>query len=397
MRFSRNQIFGVCGLFAGLIGWGMYEKPPEPGRCPASAGACVNGGAGGSGIETSVWGALSEKSIREHYDAIKRNYIESGQCHLYSNYSPAEQAAFFAWLLKYEIQALSGTNPNLSREGALDNLGFYLGWNSATLQRWKSDRGNVTDLRIRLVREIDRVAGKSDFRQRMQDRVQWHFKQIRVKDCGDFVAFDVFAEAMRSRNAHLSRVSPEKKHLLTILDRSQLISDRRMMVIDLDQDQVLFHSIAGFGDGKIGGDAAPESKKCSNDRGFSPAGPAVTSRTGPSKNGSFRGDGIFLEVPNPGGNWSGSRGLAIHTMSAYSALNLKAEQGGITRHYQQLRGTGANKTALDEFLYAPASPAEVRVPATDGCVGVPDENMEKVKGLLSGGEFVYFHCPRSTF
>jgi hypothetical protein len=345
-------------------------------------------------------GALSDRAIREQYVALKKNYVGSGLCHLYASYPPNEQAAFFAWLLKYELEALGGGNPNLSREQALENIGAYLGWSDAKIRNWKSDRGDVLRQRGQLLREIHATIARPDSREKffsaMLPRVKWHFDRIGVRDCGDFIPYEVFAEAMKSRSRHLDRISPAKRNLLTILDRSQPLSDRRMIVMDLGKNQVLLHTVAGFGDGKVGGAAANESKRCSNQpgSGLSPEGPAMTTRIGKAGNGSFRGDGIFLETPSENGEWSSSRGLAIHAMSAYSALNLKAEQGGITGYYDRVIRGDASRAAMDGFLHTPVSPAEVRVPATDGCVGVPDETLLQVKSILSGGEFVYFYCPR---
>ncbi len=349
------------------------------------------------GGETPM-GALSQQSIREHYLALKKNYVDSGRCHLFARHSPLEQSAFFSWLLKYELDAISGNNPALGRDQAFEIFGAYLGWSESRVQSWKSDRGSLTEQRIRLIHEIHQKSNHQAFRELMLPRVKWHFDRVGVKDCDDFVSFDVFEAAMRSRAKNLNSINPSKRHLLTVFDRSQRNSDRRMLVIDLSQDQVLLHTIAGFGDGSVGGRSGKESSRCSNavGSGLSPEGPAITSKIGRASNGNFRGEGVFLSIPDGKGGWSGSRGLAIHSMSAYHALNLgtSSEQEGVGRYYDQiLRGKG-DKNTLDGFLHSPVSPVEVRVPATDGCVGVPDDMMDQVRSTLTGGEFLYFHCPK---
>jgi hypothetical protein len=352
---------------------------------------------------TNTISALQTTVPGEIYKRIKDEYMASGKCHRYSYLSESDLKAFKLSQFSTELRNFSEEafrNPPGALEVLISSMGLPQGEANelrasyAALPRYSApDALNVrAKFQAKIVRKIMGHLDSEPLKTITNDRIARVMKSQGVEEDCDFISEAAFKEAYLAKKAfHGSGVT--KPNILTVVDHTLPQSARRMITFDITpgNEKVLFHTIAGFGTAEGLSDRGTlthgESNKCSNKGGSyaSPFGLAVTKSTTTS-NGGFDGKGTFMNTLNG----TQDRRIALHhggsdLFDSYSDYKPGEKLNAVLN--------GDETPSLVSSAISSGYPGHTVSPGTtNGCIGIPNSQLEAVQNTIEHGSVVYFYC-----
>jgi hypothetical protein len=354
--------------------------------------------------------APASASGEEIYDRIKFKYLNSGNCHRYSFLPQSDQYEFMMKQFDKELRSFTENSQVTDRQG-LEILLSALGItgddaNSLRLAfsglppkiAYSNTQFERSKFQARLIQIIIAHLGIEPFKSALDNRISTKFASLGIEEDCDFISKAAFLEAYAAKKA--LTVHLNKPNLLTVVDRSLSKSSRRFIVLDLASETVLFHSPAGFGDGDHNDQTAGlESDTCSNHAGTndSPFGMAITENTRTSSAATgFPGLGTMLKTQSvnyPSGGFN-DRGIAIHLAGVGLFSSYNTSENRDTRpgeNLEKVLNGDSSPAAVNAALWTGSQDAP-RLGPTNGCIGLPSDQLAAIQEAIQGGSVVYFYC-----
>jgi hypothetical protein len=360
----------------------------------------------------------AEDPIKAKYEALKKDYIESGMCNPINNYVGDEKATllinavskksdqFYPWFdYDYSPDKLQNSfeelraNLNLSEEQKADIDGEYAKLKDMNYHLNESDMISKYRLREPYFEQGKKLAAK--FKQAALSNMQKYpntgekliLSQMAEKkiakldengnlDC-QFINYDAFEKAYKGYSKLKSSL---KKPYLTIVDYTQPSNSRRMYTLDMNKNMVLNNTWVAHGSGvnadqDQGSDGFGSSPEVSNTPNSKLSSPGFI-KTGENYSGQF-GLSIRLDgIDSNNGNLRSGRAIVIHPWGSMPMSNYDKED--TVEKISSIKNIDWNdkksiERAANSFNRIPSSDF---IPSTWGCLGV---TANKVPDRLKGG------------
>ncbi len=357
------------------------------------------------------------QSPADLYESIKARYLNSAKCHRYSYLPNDDQAALKIKLYQKEIETFRATKaspaffeltPAMAIASIAHDFELDDAISTSISEEWwaiEASKGVDGDSKRVAFQSflISKMKAKLDSNEELaavQKRLNLLLENTGVTDDCDFISKDAFVAAYNAKS--LLKQMLNKPNILTIIDRSLPKSDRRVITIDIKSGEVLFHSIAGFGDAdgmtRISRD---EGNICSNSTNSSatPYGMAYSvgkSRVANDRVNGFEGLGTLLATQKGAVQSLGfkERGIAIHSggsdlFSGYGIDENHDKTMGEQLH--QAMSMTATADDINSFLWRTSS-FPMMIAVTNGCVAIPKDELPAIQKIVEDGSAVYFHC-----
>ena len=359
----------------------------------------------------------AEDPIRAKYEALKKDYIESGMCNPINNYVGNDKATllinavskksdqFYPWFdYDYSPEKL---------ENSFQELRANLNLSEAQLAEIDSEYAKLKDMNYNLnesnpitkyrLREPYFEQGKklaAKFKQAALTNMEKNpntgerliLAQMAEKkiakldedgnlDC-QFINYDAFEKAYTGFNKLKSSL---KKPYLTIVDYTQPSNSRRMFTLDMSKNMVLNNTWVAHGNGvngdqDQGADGWGSNPKVSDQNGSKLSSPGFI-KTGENYSGQF-GLSIRLDgIDSHNTNLRSARAIVIHPWASMPMSNY--DSGDTKEKISDLKNIDWNDSksverAANSFNRIPSSDF---IPPTWGCLGVTSNKVpDRVKG-----------------